>query len=146
MPQGQSADVQQTLLKLQQEKLQLSRAFAARLPPCIRAYVSIRQHTSAYVSIRQHTSAYVSIRQHMSGIAYFSFKSVCCTSAAEHTRAAPVAEASFVIVVSALTEVLFSQCSDFCCVCCSSVAKPTRKEEQVQAAYTSRLRPHTLAA
>jgi hypothetical protein len=27
-----------------------------------RAYVSMRQHTSAYVSIRQHTSAYVSIR------------------------------------------------------------------------------------
>ena len=29
----------------------------------VRAYVSIRQHTSAYVSIRQHTSAYVGIRQ-----------------------------------------------------------------------------------
>ena len=28
----------------------------------VRAYVSIRQHTSSYVSIRQHASAYVSIR------------------------------------------------------------------------------------
>ncbi len=35
----------------------------------IKAYVSIRQHTSAYVSIRQHTSAlYVSIRQHTSAL------------------------------------------------------------------------------
>jgi hypothetical protein len=37
-----------------------------------RAYVSIRQHTSAYVSIRQHTSAFVSIRQHSS--AYVSIR------------------------------------------------------------------------
>jgi hypothetical protein len=34
----------------------------------VRAYVSIRQHTSAYVSIRQHTSAYVSV---MLGRAFF---------------------------------------------------------------------------
>ena len=37
-----------------------------------RAYVSIRQHTSAFVSVRQHTSAYVSIRQRTS--AHFSMR------------------------------------------------------------------------
>ncbi len=49
-----------------------------------RAYVSIRQHTSAFVSIRQHTSAYVSIRQHTS--AYVSITSAY-VSIRQHTSA-----------------------------------------------------------
>jgi hypothetical protein len=53
------------------------------------AYVSIRQHTSAYVSIRQHTSAYGSIRQHMS--AYVSIRqhtSACCVLSGPSLRSA----------------------------------------------------------
>jgi hypothetical protein len=44
----------------------------------LRAYVSIRRHTSAYVGIRRHTSAYVSIRS-------TSSKGVYCLNFLEST-------------------------------------------------------------
>jgi hypothetical protein len=52
-----------------------------------RAYVSIRQHTSAHVSIRQHTSAYGSIRQHTPAYVSIRQHTSAYVSIRQHTTA-----------------------------------------------------------